>query len=127
MLSYDGADRVTSIVDPIGRSVLYTYNTLGTLETVTDPEGGVTQYAYEAADRLSQITNARGVVVVQNTYDANGRIIQQAQADTGVITFDYTLLNPIVANSPVQKTIVTDAVGNQTTYRFNPQGFLTSN
>ena len=125
LLNYDGTDRIISVVDPIGREVLYTYNTFGTLETITNPEGGVTRYDYDAADRLSQITDARGVVVALNTYDANGRVIQQVQADTGVITFDYTLLNPEVTNSPVQETVVTDAVGTKTTYRFNPQGFLT--
>ena len=125
IISYDTANRITSIVDPTGRTVTYTYNALGTLETVTDPEGGVTQYAYEAADRLSQITDARGVVTAQNTYDANGRVIRQLQPDGGVLTFDYILMNPDAPESPVLQTTLTDALGNATTYRFNPEGFLT--
>ena len=36
------------------------------------------------------------------------------------------LQNPNTATSPVLQTIVKDPRGNQTTYRFNPQGFLLS-
>ena len=94
--TYDQSDRITSITDPIGREVQYTYNSQGTLETVTDPEGGVTRYDYNAQNQLTQITDARNIVVAQNTYDANGRVIQQIQANGGVWTFDYELLNPLV-------------------------------
>ncbi len=123
-LSYDAANRITTITDPIGRMVTYTYNAQGKLETVTDPEGGVTQYNYDAQNRLIRETDARGIIVAQNTYDANGRVIEQIQADGGVLKFAYTLANPSVADSPVLKTIFTDALGRQTIYRFDPQGFL---
>src|SRR5439155_7216729 len=50
---------------------------------------------------------------------------QQTDADGGVTSFSYTLLNPAIpALSPVLLTAVTDPLGNQTTFRFNPQGFL---
>lgn len=124
-LSYDSANRITSIVDPIGQMVRYTYTTQGTLETVTDPEGGVTRYDYNSQNRLIQVTDARGIVIAQNTYDANGRVIEQIQADGGRLTFVYTLLNPLVPTSSVLATTFTDPRGNQTTYRFNPQGLLT--
>ncbi|MBI3246285.1 MAG: RHS repeat protein [Deltaproteobacteria bacterium] len=76
-LTYDGADRITDIIDPIGRTVHYTYNAQGTLETVTDPEGGVTRYDYDGQNRLIKVTDARGVVLARNTYDTNGRVIEQ--------------------------------------------------
>jgi RHS repeat-associated protein len=124
-LTYDTASRITAITDPLGRTVRYTYNGQGTLETVTDPEGGVTRYDYDGPTRLTRITNARGVVMVRNTYDADGRVSEQEQADGGKLTFAYTLFNPLAPTSPVVRTVVTDALGNQTTYRFNPVGFLT--
>jgi RHS repeat-associated protein len=123
-LAYDTAGRITSITDPIGRTVTYTYNTQGTLATVTDTAGGVTRYAYDTQNRLTQITDARGTVVAQNIYDVNGRVIQQIQADGGVIKFAYTLVNPLAPSSPVMTTAVTDPLGNTTTYRFDPSGFL---
>jgi RHS repeat-associated protein len=122
--TYDGNDRITSITDPIGRTVLYTYFPSGLLETVTDPESGVTRYAYDAQSRLAQVTDARNVVVASNTYDANGRVIEQVQADGGRWTFSYVLVNPQLPSSPVQETTVTDPLGRRTVYRFNPQGFL---
>jgi RHS repeat-associated protein len=125
-LTYDPANRITNIVDPIGRTVRYTYNTQGTLQTVTDPEGGVTRYDYDTQNRLTRVTDARGVVIAQNSYDANGRVIEQVGADGGRLRFAYTLVNPLAPTSPVLQTVVSDPLGNQTTYRFNPTGFLVS-
>jgi RHS repeat-associated protein len=122
--SYDSSDRITSITDPIGRAVNYAYTSQGLLLMVTDPAGGTTIYTYDSQNRLTQIKDARGVVMAQNTYDANGRVIQQIQADGGVIKFAYTLLNPMVPTSPVLRTDVTDALGNTTSYRLDPVGFL---
>ena len=118
-LTYDSTNRITLITDPIGRTVQYTYNSQGTLATVTNAAGGVTSYTYDTNNNLLTTTDARGVVVMQNTYDANGRVSQQIQADGGVIKFAYTLQNPLVPTSPVLLTVVTDALGNQTSYRFD--------
>jgi len=125
-LTYDSSNRITQITDPISRTVQYTYNSQGTLATVTSPAGGVTTYAYDSSNNLIKTTDARGVVVMQNTYDSNGRVIQQIQADGGVINFAYTLLNSLVPTSPVLQTVVTDALGNQTSYRFDPNQNLLS-
>ncbi len=124
LLSYDGADRILSVTDPIGRNVGYTYNAQGRLETVTDAENGLTQYVYDTQGRLTQVTDARGVVIAKNTYDNSGRIIKQVLADGGEFDFSYVLMNPLVPNSPVLESIVTDPLGQTTTYRFNAQGNL---
>jgi RHS repeat-associated protein len=123
-LSYDASGRITSITDPIGRTISYTYNAQGYLETVTNPKGGVSRYGYDAQNRLNQVTDPRGIVVARNTYDANGRVAQQTQADGGQWMFSYVLINPQVPSSPVSETTVTDPLGHVTVYRFNPQGFL---
>jgi len=79
-----------------------------------------------APDRLFREIDARNNVVMENTYDANGRVTQQKLADGAVYRMSYTLLNPTVpATSPVLQTVVTDPRGNLTTYRFSPQGYLT--
>jgi RHS repeat-associated protein len=126
VLTYDGANRITSITDPIGRTVLYTYNSFGTVATVTDPAGGVTRYDYANAQQLTRETDPRGVVVMENTYDANGRVIQQKQADGGITTMAYTLANPLAPTSPVISTVATDPLVRQTTYRYSTQSYLTN-
>lgn len=125
-LTYDSSNRITQIADPISRTVQYTYNSQGTLATVTNAAGGVTTYTYDTSNNLIKTTDARGVVVMQDTYDSNGRVIQQIQADGGVLNFAYTLLNSQVATSPVLQTVVTDALGIQTSYRFDPTQNLLS-
>jgi RHS repeat-associated protein len=121
-ITYDGSDRILSVTDPIGRVVTYTYHLTGpgsgALATVTDPEGGLTRYEYEAPNRLSREINPRNIVVVENAYDANGRVIQQKYPDGGIYRMQYTLLNPTVATSPVIETVLTDPLGRKTTYRF---------
>jgi RHS repeat-associated protein len=123
-LAYDNFDRITSIADPIGRRVTYAYNSQGTLATLTNAAGGVTQFAYDSQGRLTTITDPRGVATVQNSFDQNGRVIQQVLGDGGVYKFAYTLLNPSVPTSPVLLTVVTDPLGNQFTYHFNTQGSM---
>lgn len=125
MLSYDGANRVTEVTDPIGRAVKYTYNAQGTLETVTDAEGGITRYEYDAANRLVREFNARKVLVTENTYDADGRVIQQVAADGATFTYAYTKVNPLVPASPLLSTTVTDPLKRQREYRFNTNGYPT--
>jgi RHS repeat-associated protein len=123
--TYDGSNRITSVTDSIGRNVQYTYNTQGTLATFTDPTGGVTSYGYDANNDLLQITDPRGIVQIINVLDANGRVIQQFRPDGGTLSFSYTLTTPGVATSPVLLTQVTDSLGVQSVYRFNPSGFVT--
>jgi RHS repeat-associated protein len=147
-LTYDTFDRITSIVDPIGRTVSYTYNSQGTLATVTDVAGGITTYAYDSNNRMTDITDPRGILYLHNDY-ASGKVVKQTAADGGVTTFAYTVLNAnsnitfsentggggggggvltlggsTINTSPVLLTTVTDPLGNQTTYHFNPQGYL---
>ena len=124
-LNYDASDRITDITDPIGRVVRYTYDpAFGTLATVTDAKLGVHRYTYSAPDRLFQEIDARKITIVENTYDSNGRVISQKHPDGGVLTIAYTLVNPLVATSPVLQTILTDPRGNKTTYRFSPEQHL---
>ena len=124
-LTYDAVGHVISVGDPTGRVVTYTYNSSGTLASVTDPAGGVTRYQYDSQNRIQSMTDARGVVMFVNSYDANGRVSQQQLPDGGMVQFAYTLANPLAPASPVIATTFTDALGHQTLYRFNVQGFLT--
>jgi RHS repeat-associated protein len=124
MYAYDTQGRVNSVTDHSGRTVRYTYNAASMLETVTDPIGGVTRYEYDLQGRFTRSTDKRGIVTFQNTYDSNGRVFEQIAANGGRTKFEYTLVNPLVPLGPVQETRVTDALGRITTYRFNTDGYL---
>ena len=120
----DSSGRVTAITDPSGRAVTYAYNSQGTLSTVTDANGGVTSYVYDGSNNLIQETDPRGIVVAQRTYDANGRVTSEVEADGGTYQFTYTPLNASVATSPILMTTETDPLGHQWTYHFSTLGFL---
>jgi RHS repeat-associated protein len=123
--SIDAANRVTSITDLTGRTARYTYNAQGSLATFTDVSGGVTQYTYDANNNLLQLTDPRGIVQIRNTLDANGRVIRQVRSDGGTLNFSYTPLNPLAPVSSLIASQAVDSNGVQTSYRLNPDGFVT--
>lgn len=84
--AYDGNGRVTNVVDFTGRSWTYAYDAggYGTLTSVTTPAasgfpaGLSTVYTYNATNHLLEtVTDQSSNALLTNTYDAQGRIIQQ--------------------------------------------------
>jgi RHS repeat-associated protein len=122
---YDGSSRVISLTDPIGRTTHYTYNAQGSLATFTNPAGGVTQFTYDASGNLLTMTDPQGILQIQNTLDANGRVIKQVRSDGGTLTFSYTLMNPIAVVTPLTASQVTDSNGVVAIYRMNTDGYVT--
>jgi RHS repeat-associated protein len=116
----DSGSRITQAKDNSGRVVAYTYDTGGRLTTVTDPNGGITQYTYDSNSQMLTIQDARGIVYLSNVYDANGRVIQQTQADGTTYQFAYTL----DGNGKVIQTDVTDPRGNVRRVTFNSSGYM---
>lgn len=117
---YDASNRITSATDPLGRIWKYSYNGLGSLTTVTDPLGKITGYAYDNVGRLRSVTDKRGTVIKQVTYDpASGRVSQQMFADGGIEQYNYTLSGNVVT-----ATAVTDSLGRTETMRFNAAGYV---
>jgi RHS repeat-associated protein len=121
--TYDGSNRITQAADNIGRTVGYQYDASGRLWKVTDPGGGVTEYTYDSSHRLLTIKDPRNIVFQTNTYDANGRVTTQTQADGTTWEFDYTL----DSNGKVTQADVTDPRGHITRTTFNSSQYaLTS-
>jgi len=124
----DGQGRLTSITGAGGRGVSLTYNAASKVETLTGPAGLVAFYSYDTANRLESVAYADGTglrfgydnfsqilsvtdfaghVVERHEY-SGGRALTSERADG---QFKYTF-NYVDSN----KTIVTDGLGNQTTY-----------
>jgi YD repeat-containing protein len=97
------AARLVRVADSSGRTVSYDYEpTRNLLTAVTNPAGGVTQYTYDSQARMTSITDARGITYLTNTYDANSRVCQQSQADSGVFTMHYVTADIATAPASVQ-------------------------
>jgi RHS repeat-associated protein len=122
--TYDSANRITSATDNSGRAVTYAYNTAGQLASVTDPDNKATAFTYDPVSGwMTKITDGRGNTSVTNTYDSNGRVMQQTLGnETKPTTFAYQLS----ASGSVTQTTVTTPDGSQTIYSFNADGYPTS-
>ena len=121
--TYDGSDRITQASDNLGRTVGYQYDASGRLWKVTDVNGGVTEYTYDTSHRMLTIKDPRGITYLTNAYDANGRVEEQTQADSGVYTFDYTL----DGSNKVTQTDLTDPEGRLQRTTFDADGFPLTN
>jgi YD repeat-containing protein len=87
---------LTSVTDWSGRMVKYGYDTNNPprLKTATDRNNQVTTYAYDGTTQhLTSITDANGHVALTMTYDSQGRVATQKDAQglgTGQLTtFSY--------------------------------------
>jgi RHS repeat-associated protein len=114
--AYNGSHHITSVKDSTGREVKYTYSGAGDLATVTDALGGVTEYTYDALHRLKTIKDPRGNVILKNTYDGQGRIIEQRDGLENLWKLEYKK----------DETIVTEPEGGKITYGLDAQNRVIS-
>jgi RHS repeat-associated protein len=84
--TYTG-DRIASITDPSGRTLHYSY-TNGDLTRVTDGNGGVRQFEY-TDHQMTRLTDPAHILYLQNTHDAQGRILEQVDASGHHSTINY--------------------------------------
>lgn len=123
-LSY--SDRVTSVVDPIGRKVTYGYDQNGRLTRVVDKLGNAAgqepilhswHYAYDAqSQHITTVVDPDSRFRVTNTYNSEGRLATQKDGVGNTSNFTYG----------TQITMVTDARGHLTTQLFDPRWRLES-
>jgi RHS repeat-associated protein len=121
-VSYDyggGGSRCTNATDP---------TVVANLLQITRTDGSITQYSYDSiTHNLTAVTDAIGATFDSIRYDSNNRVIQERLGNGAVLQYAYMLQNPTNAlYSPVLATTVTDALGNQTLYRFNGSQGVTS-
>jgi len=107
--SYNASNHITSVKDSTGREVKYTYSGAGDLATVTDALGGITEYTYDSAHRIKTIKDPRGNVVLKNTYDGQGRVVEQKDGLENLWKLEYK----------EGETVVTEPEGGKTTHGFD--------
>ena len=139
ILAYDASNRLTSVTDPFGRSLTFTYSG-NNIATVTDPVGGVYTHAYAANGNLTSvtypdtkvrtylyenttftkaltgITDENNVRFATWTYDAQGRATSSEHGASGSGIDRAT----VVYNANGSAT-VTDALNTARTYTYGTQ------
>src|SRR5205823_5756704 len=61
-VTYDGLNRITTIVDALNGVTRFTYDPNGNLLTVTDARSGTTTYTYDSMDRVVSRTDPLGAL-----------------------------------------------------------------
>lgn len=92
-LEYNSAGYVNKMTLPDGNTLQYTYDDQGNLVTFKDQEGHSLTYLYENQENQYLMTSykSRGnqTTIIENTYDANGRVVKQVDAKGDVAKFKY--------------------------------------
>ena len=82
---------LTTVTDPAGNHIKFTYDMMGNLLTETGKKGTVNHYTYDRLHRILTGTDTNGVLFVENTYDEVGRVLTQDDGDesTPLLTLNY--------------------------------------
>ena len=112
-LSYSG-DHIAAIADPLGRTISYSYDGNNDLVSVTDANGGVRRFEY-SDHHLNKLIDPAGILYLQNSYDGEGRVVEQIDASGVHSSFSYG----------TSDTTFTDNLGNKTITRYDDRSRVT--
>lgn len=110
---YSGS-RLTSVTDPLGRTISFAYNGAGDLASATDAARRTWSFGYGGGNRLQALTDPDGGLTTV-TYDGHGRVDALADPAGGRTTWSYAG-NPAAVSGGV--TTVTDPAGNLATFTY---------
>lgn len=85
--SYAGAD-LTSLSDPLGRTLHFTADAVGRIVQVTDPLGNAVQVAYDGDDRVLNTVDPSGRKI-KRKYDFVGNLVEYVDAKGNKTLFAY--------------------------------------
>jgi len=115
-LTYDGANRLATIVDPVSRhlnftygspsshlvtgvssdvgiSLTYAYDGQNRLSQITNPDSTTISFGYDSQSRIISVTDMNGKILESHTYDSNGRGLTSSRA-AGVESVTLSYPNP---------------------------------
>ncbi len=94
---YDAADRLTKVTYPNGKSLSYSYHAGGRRASITDQDGFSVQYTNDSAGRLDLVKDQTGATLVDNDYDALGRLMTETKGNGTTTTYVYDQLNRVAS------------------------------
>lgn len=109
--NYDAAGRVVQVSADDGRTVAYSHDTNG-LATVGLPGGGQQSYVTDGSGLVTEIRDGAGRLVVTNSFDTEGRVVQQSLPGGNTVSFVYDDAN-------LETKVTDDATGEVTTVRYD--------
>jgi RHS repeat-associated protein len=142
--TYNAAGQVLTYTDANGHTTSDTYNSLGRLTSILEPGSGspTIGYGYDSAGDVTSVTDEMGDTVTitydkmgrelteQNpvqaaagkntafTYDHNGNLLTETDANGHTTTYSYNARN--------EKVTMTDPMGRTTSYGYDTAGNLTT-
>lgn len=114
-------NRITSVTDPAGKSITYSYGPEGDLVSVTDRENNETKFGYSTDHKhnLIDIDDPRpgALKPIRNEYDTDGRILSHTDANDNVIVYNHNLATGVEE--------VTNRLNKATQYKYDNRGNVT--
>lgn len=108
--SYDARGNLLSITDPNGNTTRYSYDTDNNPLSVTDPLGNTTSHTYDSRGRVLTITDPDGRTT-SNSYDDRGNLLRSVDPTGGTYLFAY--------DDAGNLTAVTGPRGNRISYDYD--------
>ncbi|MBR4314920.1 MAG: LysM peptidoglycan-binding domain-containing protein, partial [Lachnospiraceae bacterium] len=102
-ISYNDKNLISRITLPDSTSINYEYDTNKNLIKVIDQEGRAIRYEYDSDHKMIAWYDADNIRQVLNTYDSEGRVIKQVDANLNEGTISYY----------ADRTILIDNEGNE--------------
>lgn len=134
-LAYSGG-QLSSVTDPAGRSLAFTYGANGKISTIADSASRTVSFTYDSNQNLVSATDvAKGVT--KFTYDGNHRMLTMVDPNGGTLTNSYDSFGRVSAQTdPLQRTTkfgygststqITDPKGNVTVQQYGSSRELLS-
>jgi len=111
-LTYDSANRLSTVTDPVSRqltftygspsshlvtgvssvgiSLTYSYDGQNRLSQITNPDSTTISLAYDSQSRIISVTDMNGKILESHTYDSNGRGLTSSRAlGVDAVTVSY--------------------------------------
>jgi YD repeat-containing protein len=109
----DAGGRIETITDKLGHTTRFEYDGNGNVLRKVDAKGGTTSYTYDASDNVLTETNALGKTTTY-TYDSQGNRTSITDALGNTTAYTYNGLQQVLT--------ITDALGHVTTNTYNAAG-----
>ncbi len=128
-LSYDAANRCSSVVYQNGKTVTYEYDAEGNRTRLTYPDGYFITYTYDMLNRLEQIYENGTTLLAQYVYDALSRRTAMTYANGASAAYGYTGDNRMITlehnynGGSLNFTYSYNAIGNLTRTTVNDSAF----